>query len=258
MSRTRSLTVAVLCVTAVLSACSGAPSAPPATSGASGSITVFAASSLKSVFGKLSAKFENAHPGTRVNVSFAGSADLVTQLIQGAPADVFASADEKNMGKAVEAGLVTGNPVKFATNTLTIVTGPGNPKGIAALADLTKPVVTVVVCAPQVPCGAAAQKVQDAAGVKLRPVSEESAVADVLGKVVSGQADAGLVYVTDAKGAGEKVAAIGFPESGAAVNDYPIAVLKESKNPVTAQLFVDLVTGPEGRQALTEAGFVVP
>ena len=254
--RRGSVTAAVICLAAVLSACSGEPS--PGTTGSTGAITVFAASSLKSVFGKLAGQFEKAHPGTKVNVSFAGSADLVTQITQGAPADVFASADEKNMDKAVGAGLVTGNPVTFATNTLTIVTGPGNPKGIAALADLTKPGVAVVICAPQVPCGAAALKIQDATGVALKPVSEESAVADVLGKVVSGQADAGLVYVTDAKAAGEKVVAVPFPESADAVNSYPIAALKESKNPAVAQMFVDLVAGPEGKRALTEAGFVVP
>ena len=245
-------TAAAVGVAAVLSACSTTPSV------SNDAITVFAASSLKSVFGKLAGQFEKANPGTKVNVSFAGSSDLVTQLVQGAPADVFASADEKNMDKAVDAGLVTGKPAIFATNTLTIVTGPGNPKGIASLADLTKPGVTVVICAPQVPCGAAAQKVQDAAGLKLRPVSEESAAADVLGKVVSGQADAGLVYVTDANSAGEKVGAVPFPESRNAVNSYPITALRESKSPAVAQMFVDLVTGPDGERALTEAGFVVP
>lgn len=248
----RALPLAAACVATVMSACSGGTPSP------NGSITVFAASSLKSVFARLSGQFETAHPGTKVNVSFAGSADLVTQLAQGAPADVFASADESNMGKAVDAGLVTDRPVTFATNTLTIITGPGNPKGLASLEDLTKPGVTVVLCAPQVPCGSAARRVEEAAGVALRPVSEESAVADVLGKVVSGQADAGLVYVTDAKSAGDKVVAVPFPESRDAVNSYPIAVLKESKNPAAARMFVDLVTGPQGRQALTEAGFVIP
>ena len=116
----------------------------------------------------------------------------------------------------------------------------------------------MVICAPQVPCGAAAQKVQDTAGLKLRPVSEESAAADVLGKVVSGQADAVLVYVTDANSAGEKVGAVPFPESRNAVNSYPVTALRESKSPAVAQMFVDLVTGPDGERALTDAGFVVP
>jgi molybdate transport system substrate-binding protein len=116
----------------------------------------------------------------------------------------------------------------------------------------------VVVCAPQVPCGSATEKVEKAAGVELSPVSEESSVTDVLGKITSGQADAGLVYVTDAAGAGEKVTAVAFPESADAVNTYPIAVLKDAANPQAAQAFVDLVTGPAGRDVLTAAGFVAP
>ena len=222
------------------------------------SITVFAAASLKSTFSELGAQLEKSNPGTKVTFSFAGSADLVTQLTQGAPADVFASADTKNMTKAVDAGLVVGKPVNFATNTLTIVTVPGNPKKITSFADLTKPGTLVVVCAPQVPCGSATQKVEQAAGVTLKPVSEESAVTDVLGKVTSGQADAGLVYVTDAAGAGDKVTTVAFAESSNAVNTYPIAVLKSSKNPAAAQKFVDLVSGPDGQKVLAAAGFAAP
>lgn len=167
-------------------------------------LTVFAAASLKSVFTELGKRFEDANPGATVEFNFAGSSDLATQLTQGAPADVFASADAPNMNKVVDAGLVHGDPVDFAANTLTIVTAPGNPKHITSFADLTKPGISVVVCAPQVPCGAATEKVEKATGVTLHPVSEESAVTDVLGKVTSGQADAGLVYVTDAKGAGRR------------------------------------------------------
>jgi molybdate transport system substrate-binding protein len=224
----------------------------------SNKITVFAAASLKSPFTDLGEQFEKDNPGTDVSFSFAGSSDLVTQLTQGAPADVFASADTKNMTKAVDAGVVAGKPVDFATNTLTIVTPPGNPKDIASFADLAKSGMSVVVCAPQVPCGSATEKVEEATKVTLRPVSEESAVTDVLGKVTSGQADAGLVYVTDAKGAGDKVTTIPFPESGGAVNTYPIATLKDSRDTATAQKFVDLVTGREGRKVLTAAGFAAP
>ena len=153
---------------------------------------------------------------------------------------------------------MAGDPVNFATNTLTIVTPPGNPKGIASFADLAKPGTPVVVCAPQVPCGSATEKVEKATGVTLTPVSEESAVTDVLGKITSGQADAGLVYVTDAAGAGDKVTSVPFPESSGAVNTYPIAVLKDSKNSAAAQKFVDLVTGPEGQKVLAAAGFAAP
>ncbi|HEY9266089.1 MAG TPA: extracellular solute-binding protein, partial [Mycobacterium sp.] len=153
------------------------------------------------------------------------------------------------------AGLLTGQPTDFATNTLTIVTPPGNPTGIKTFADLAKPGAQVVVCAPQVPCGAATEKVMRAAGVTLAPVSEESAVTDVLGKVTSGQADAGLVYVTDAAAAGSDVTVIPFPESRGAVNRYPIAVLDHSANLDAARRFVALVTGPQGREVLGAAGF---
>lgn len=259
MNRALGLVVAALGATALVAGCSGSGTeAAPEAAAATGEITVFAAASLKSTFTELGAQLEAANPGTKVNLNFAGSSDLVTQLTQGAPGDVFASADEKNMTKAVDGGLVAGDPVNFATNTLTIVTPPGNPKGIASFADLAKPDTSVVVCAPQVPCGSATEKVEEATGVTLAPVSEESAVTDVLGKITSGQADAGLVYVTDAKGAGDKVTEVPFPESSGAVNTYPIAVLGEAGNPATAQVFVDFVTGPEGQKVLAEAGFAAP
>lgn len=250
----KSLAVVALSVAALLAGCSTQRSeAPPPPE-----ITVFAAASLKQTFTELGARFETDHPATKVTFNFAGSSDLVAQLDQGAPADVFASADTVNMAKASDAGVVAGSPVNFASNALTIVTPPGNPKGIASFADLAKSGTQVVVCAPQVPCGSATEKVEKAAGVELSPVSEESSVTDVLGKITSGQADAGLVYVTDAAGAGEKVTAVAFPESADAVNTYPIAVLKDAANPQAAQAFVDLVTGPAGRDVLTAAGFVAP
>ncbi len=187
--------------------------------------------------------------------SFAGSSDLVTQITGGAPADVFASADTKNMTKLTDASLVDGAPVDFATNTLTIVTPPDNPAGITSFADLAKPGLALVVCAPEVPCGSATKKVETATGVTLTPVSEESSVTDVLNKVTSGEADAGLVYVTDATSAGEKVKAIPFPESSEAVNTYPIAVLKDTQNAATANAFAKYVAGPAGQAVLGAAGF---
>lgn len=198
------------------------------------------------------------NPGAEVTFSFAGSSDLVAQLAQGAPADVFASADLANMTKATGAGLVAGSPVNFATNTLTIVVPPGNPKHIASFADLAKEGTQLVVCAPQVPCGSATEKVEDATGTQLTPVSEESSVTDVLNKVTSGQADAGVVYVTDAASAGDKVTAVAFPESAKAVNTYPIAVLKNAGNPTLAQKFVALVTDDKGKAVLAKAGFAAP
>lgn len=240
-------------LTALLcAACSSAP--PPATD----DLTVFAAASLKPTFTDLGKRFEKDNPGTTVTFNFAGSSDLVTQLTQGAPADVFASADQATMTKAVDGGLVSGDPVAFAANTLTIVTPPGNPDRIATFADLARPGAQVVVCAPQVPCGAATEKVEKAAGVALAPVSEESSVTDVLGKITSGQADAGLVYVTDAVSAGDKVTAIAFPETRQAVNRYPIAVLEQTRSRSAAERFVDLVTGPQGHGVLAAAGFAEP
>ena len=179
-----------------------------------GKLIVFAAASLKKAFTDIGEQFKTDNPGTDIDFSFAGSSDLVTQLTQGAPADVFASADTKNMDMAAQPGLLAGDPVIFASNTLTIVVAPGNPKKIASFKDLTQPGLSVVVvCAPEVPCGSATQKVEQATGVQLNPVSEESQVTDVLNKVTTWQADAGLVYVTDAQGAGNKVTAVAFPES---------------------------------------------
>lgn len=234
------------------------------TAGAAGgeqTLTVYAAASLNKTFTQLGTEFEQQHPGVSVSFSFGGSSDLVAQLTQGAPGDVFASADQKNMDKAVTAGLVSGQPTPFASNTLTIVTAPGNPKKITDLKNLAQQStgdVKAVVCAAPVPCGAATDKVEKAAGVTITAVSEEQAVTDVLGKVTSGQADAGLVYVTDAKGAGDTVTRVDFPESSAAVNRYPIAALTSAKNPTTATQFVDFIAGERGRAVLSQAGFAAP
>ena len=221
-------------------------------------IIVFAAASLKKTFTDIGEQFKAENPGASIEFTFAGSSDLVTQLTQGAQADVFAAADTKNMDKAAQAGLLAGDPVTFASNTLTIAVTPGNPKKIANFKDLTQQGLNVVVCAPQVPCGSATRKVEDATGLELNPVSEESSVTDVLNKVQTGEADAGLVYVTDAIGAGDKVATVPFPEAAGAVNTYPIAVLKESKSQELARKFVDLVTGEAGQKVLTAAGFAKP
>jgi molybdate transport system substrate-binding protein len=264
MKRSRLLAVLALLLLAVISGCGSSdqtpasPSAPSTSAVAGGKIMVFAAASLKQTFTDIGEQFKTDNPGASVEFSFAGSSDLVTQLTQGAQADVFASADTKNMDKAAQAGLLAGDPVNFASNTLTIAVAPGNPKKIASFKDLTQQGLNVVVCAPQVPCGSATQSVEKATGVTLNPVSEESSVTDVLNKVTTGEADAGLVYVTDVRGAGDKVAAVAFPEAAGAVNTYPIAVLKESKNPELARKFVDLVTGESGQKVLSAAGFAKP
>jgi molybdate transport system substrate-binding protein len=220
-----------------------------------GTITVFAAASLKGTFTELARTFEAENPGTTVALSFAGSSDLASQISQGAPADVFAPADLANMKKVQDAGLVDGAARNFATNTLAIAVAPGNPAEITALKDLARPGLKLVTCARQVPCGTAAATAAEAAGGVLNPVSEENAVTDVLGKVASGEADAGLVYGTDIKAAGSKVAGIQFPESGSAVNTYPIAGVAGGRNKAAARAFLDLVTGPEGRRVLAAAGF---
>ncbi|MDQ6739239.1 MAG: molybdate ABC transporter substrate-binding protein [Actinomycetota bacterium] len=224
----------------------------------SGTLTVFAAASLKATFTDLANTFEKDHPGTKIQLSFAGSSDLVTQITEGAPADVFASADTTNMARLSDASLLEGASLDFASNALTIAVPPSNPASIASFADLARPGVKVVICAPQVPCGAAAAKIEQATGTTLKPVSEESAVTDVLGKVSSGEADAGLVYVTDVKGAGGKVTAIGFPESGTAVNTYPIATVAGSIHRQLAKAFIDMVTGAAGQKVLADAGFGKP
>ncbi|WP_210424421.1 molybdate ABC transporter substrate-binding protein [Gephyromycinifex aptenodytis] len=262
-TRPVSLAIAAALV-GMLAACGSAatPEAAPSQGSDQASpqkLTVLAAASLKSTFTDLATTFESTHPGTDVELSFAGSSDLVSQLTAGAPGDVFASADEKNMTKAVDGGVVVSDsPKMFATNTLTIVTPPGNPKKVATFADLARTDLQTVICAPQVPCGSATKKVAEAAGVTVHAVSEENAVTDVLGKVTSGQADAGLVYVTDAAGAGDKVTAVPFPEAATAINRYPIAVTKEAVNPALAAEFVDLVTSEAGQNVLREAGFGSP
>ena len=228
------------------------------TGGGSDVLTVYAAASLRAPFTEIAERFEEANPGVTVEFSFAGSSDLGTQLEQGAPADVFASADTRTMDAAVASGLVAGEPIPFATNTLAIVTEPGNPENITSLDDLTGDGLSVVVCAPRVPCGAATERLEEASGVELAPVSEESSVTNVLGKVTSGQADAGLVYVTDAMGAGEKVTVVPAPEAAEIVNVYPVATLKDSRYHDRADAFVRFVTGTDGRTVLADAGFGAP
>jgi len=250
--------VAALIILVVAGCGTSNDTAPPSASASGGKLMVFAAASLKKSFTDIGEQFKTENPGAEVEFTFAGSSDLVTQLTHGAPGDVFASADTTNMDKAAKADLLAGAPVNFASNTLTIVVAPGNPKKIESFTDLTRPGLAVVTCAPQVPCGSATQKVEKASGVQLDPVSEESQVTDVLTKVTTGQADAGLVYVTDAEGAGDEVTAVAFPESVDAVNVYPIAALKQSKNPSLATKFVDVVTGEVGEKILAAAGFAKP
>jgi molybdate transport system substrate-binding protein len=221
-------------------------------------LTVFAAASLTEVFTQLEPRFEEVRPGIDVVFNFGASSDLAQQIVNGGPADLFAAANTSTMQTVVDAGLVEGEPTVFATNVLQIVTPPGNPAGITSFADLARPDLQVVVCAPQVPCGAAAEKIEQATGVSLNPVSEEPDVKSTLGKVTTGNADAGLVYTTDVLAAGDDVQGIDFPEAAQAVNSYPIAVIAEAPAADLARAFQGLVTGAEGRAVLGSAGFGSP
>lgn len=247
-----------------LTGCGGAASDDPSAASDSGSgaapqtLTVFAAASLTEVYGQLEKDFEASHPNVDVVLTTAGSSDLVTQIEQGAPADVLATADEKNMDRARDGGLITGDPKLFATNELTIAVQPGNPDGITSLASLESPDVKVVRCAVPVPCGSVSDQVLSDAKVKLTPVSEEQSVTDVLGKVTSGEADAGLVYVTDVTRSKGGAEAVEIPQAAAHRTNYPIAEVESAKNAQLAQEFIALVLSPQGQKVLKDAGFGAP
>lgn len=251
--------IAALAATLALTACSppASPATPAAPAASTSTITVFAAASLQTAFTKIGKGFTAEHPNAKVTFSFNGSSSLVDQLKGGAPADVFASADEANMTKATDAALMSGTPRIFATNVLTLVVEPGNPKKITGL-DASLDGAKLVVCANGVPCGNATAKLASQLGVTLKPVSEEQKVTDVLGKVTSGEADAGVVYTTDATGAGDKVTAVPISGSGDVVNRYPIAVTASSKQAALAGQFTDYVMSAKGQEILTSFGFGKP
>jgi molybdate transport system substrate-binding protein len=235
----------------------GSPSAG-AGGGVIGTVTVFAAASLTESFTKIGDGFRAANPGVSVKFNFGGSSALATQIDQGAPADVFASAAPKNMQTVTDAGNGDGTPTTFVKNQLVIVVPKGDPKGIRALADLAEPGVKVALCAAEVPCGTAATKALAAANVKVTPVTLEQDVKAALSKVRLGEVDAALVYRTDAKAASSDVDGIEFAESASAVNDYPIVVLKNAPNKAGAQAFVSYVRSDKGKAVLTAAGFQAP
>ncbi|RRJ85746.1 molybdate ABC transporter substrate-binding protein [Gulosibacter macacae] len=232
--------------------------AAPSADTLSGELTVFAAASLNQVFDEIAADFMAEHPETSITFNYGGSSGLVTQMQDGAPVDVLATANESTMKNAIEASLMSAEQPIFATNVLTVVVEPGNPKNITGLSDLTRDDVALVVCAEQVPCGAATNKLEETTGITLSPVSEENAVTDVLGKITTGQADAGIVYVTDARGAGDQVAEVVIPEAADIVNNYPIGVTASTTNPELAQAFVDYVLAASAQQKLQAAGFGAP
>lgn len=241
-----------------LAACGSSDEEATATAGAdaiTGTVNVYAAASLKNAFTDLKATFEKANPDATVVLSFDGSAVLATQINQGAPADVFATADEANMDKI---GDLASDPTSFATNTLVIITAPGNPQQVESLKDLTDPALKVAICAAEQPCGAASLKAEQAAGITITPVTQETSVSGVVTKVTSGQVDAGLVYVTDAKAAGDSVATVDDPVFADILNVYPITTTAKSANPNGARAFVELVLGDEGQSVLDGYGFGAP
>ncbi|MCX4671890.1 molybdate ABC transporter substrate-binding protein [Streptomyces sp. NBC_01381] len=224
----------------------------------SGTVTVFAAASLKESFTTLGKDFEKAHPGTKVTFNFGGSDSLAAGITGGAPADVFAAASPKTMKIVTDEKDAAGAPSTFVRNQLEIATLPGNPDKVASLKDLTKSGLKVVLCDKTVPCGAATQKALDAGDLKLTPVSYEQDVKSALTKVELKEADAAVVYKTDVKAAGGKVEGVDFPESADAINDYPIALLKDAPNADAAKAFIKLVQSAEGQKVLTAAGFLKP
>jgi molybdate transport system substrate-binding protein len=253
--RSRTRPAAMLAAVALLLAGCGGDEPSGGPSAAPDEIKVFAAASLTAAFTELGERFTAANGGTRVRFNFAGSQALATQIQQAAPADVFASADLANMGKV--AGLV-GTPRNFASNRLQIVVEQGNPKGVRGLDDLAGRDLKVVLAAPEVPAGRYAAEALAKAGVTVEPVSEEDNVKAVVTKVSLGEADAGIVYVTDVAAGGNKVEGVDIPEELNVLATYPIATVKASGSPDAAQAFVDLVLSADGQQVLEQHGFLPP
>ncbi|MEX0153343.1 molybdate ABC transporter substrate-binding protein [Microbacterium sp. LMI1-1-1.1] len=254
MRHTLRLPVLLAVTAAVLTACAApAPSEDTsAGSGVSGTVEVYAAASLQRSFDEIAAAFEEDNPDVQVTAVYDGSSTLATQIGEGAPADVFASADEKNMAKVADRAP---DPQVFAGNTLVIVVPAGNPGAVDDLADLAG--VTTVLCAPEVPCGAASATLLSNAGVAVTPASAEQNVTAVLTKVAAGEADAGLVYATDVVGRDDVEAIV--PDGAAdVVNRYPIAALADARNPDAAAAFVDFVLSARGQEILSAAGFRAP
>ncbi|WP_366181128.1 molybdate ABC transporter substrate-binding protein [Actinomyces timonensis] len=241
-----------------LAACAGVPSSSPPAPGAgpvSGALTVFAAASLKESFEEIGAALTEKNPGLTITYDFQGSQDLVANLANGARADVLATADERSMASAAGQSLVA-DASDLATNRLTLIVPPGNPGGITGL-DSSLDGKALVICADAVPCGNATNRLAEALGVTLSPSSEEQKVTDVRAKVESGEADAGIVYKTDAAASGDRSDEVTIPDGGV-VNHYPLAVTSSPANPAAAKAFVDFALSSEGRSILAARGFGAP
>lgn len=229
-----------------------------AEAGEEDTVTVFAAASLSAVFEEIGELYTE-ETGTEVELSFAGSTGLVEQLEHGAPADVLATADEQSMERAADSDLLAADAELFASNVLVIVTPAGNPAGVDSLEDLEGDAVETVLCAEAVPCGSASHRLIETEGLSVSPVSEETSVTDVLGRVRSGEANAGLVYTTDAQQAGDEVETVDIEGAEADPNLYPISLLQDAQSPEAGQEFVDFVLDSEdAQQILDDAGFGEP
>ena len=236
---------------------SPSPAASSSSAAQTGTITVFAASSLMGTFTQLGKQFETAHPGDTVKFSFGASSTLATQITNGAPADVFASASTKNMTQVVTAGDASG-PQNFAKNIMEIAVPPSNPAKVTSVSDLAKSPVKVALCQPAVPCGVVAAAVFKNAAITVKPVTLQPDVKSVLTQVELGNVDAGVVYVTDVMAAGAKVKGVTIPANDEASTLYPIATISNSKYQSIAQAFVAYVLSSAGQQVLTTAGFEKP
>jgi molybdate transport system substrate-binding protein len=245
---------------ALIAACGDDDDAPASTAaaGVEGDVTVFAAASLTESFTEVGEAFSAANPGASATFSFDASSALVQQITEGAPADVFASADTANMDKLTDATLNGSEPVIFATNLLTIIVAPDNPLGITGVADLADTEIKTVICAPEVPCGNYANQIFTSAGVTVTPVSLEQNVRGVVTKVTAGEADAGIVYVTDVTAAGDAADMVEIPADINVLAEYPIATVSASSNREVGEAFIDFLTGPDGQAILAEYGFGMP
>lgn len=232
------------------------PSAGCGSDGGSRSITVAAASSLTGAFTEAKAQFEASHPGTTITLSFASSSSIARQIADGAPIDVFASADNESMAKVAEQ--IVGRASTFTTNTLEIMVAEGNPLGIGSVADLSRPDLVYITCPPEVPIGAYAATVLNNAGVTVTPSSLEPDVKGIVTKITAGEADAGIVYTTDVVAAGDRASGVVIPMKQNVMASYPIARMKRAKHNSTAAAWIEFIEGAEGQSILTQFGFVAP
>ena len=221
-------------------------------------LKVFAASSLTEVLPELADAFDAEHPEAKITFSFGSSSDLATQVLEGAPVDIFVSADDSNMQKVVEGGEAVSVPTTFASNTFEIIVAKGNPFGIASVADLANPDLIVINCVETAPCGKGAVAILDNAGIKVTPKSYEEKVKGVVTKVTSGEADAGIVFVTDVLAAGDTASGVEIPADINVLSNYLMVVTKSSSHYELAQAFIDFIAGNAGQTILARFGFLAP